>query len=86
MHLKTKRKNVGSKKIYVESTKLKDKKLLEAFQKDLHNITFNRLSPGDANSRPDIFRIFARIKLSISSEGFWLVPYYCLQLAKDVIS
>ena len=36
MHLKP-RKKVKSKKIHVDSTKLKDDKLLEAFQKDLHD-------------------------------------------------
>ena len=38
MHLRNRRKQVNTKKMYVDSTKLKDDKLLEAFQKDLSNI------------------------------------------------
>ncbi|CAF4230155.1 unnamed protein product [Rotaria magnacalcarata] len=37
MHLKSRRKNVNPKKMNVDSTKLKDDKLLEAFQKDLRD-------------------------------------------------
>ena len=37
LHLRSRRKNANSKKINVDSTKLKDDKLLEAFQKDLQN-------------------------------------------------
>ena len=40
-HLKSRRKNVNSKKINVDSAKLKDDKLLEAFQKDLREIFDN---------------------------------------------
>ena len=38
IHTKSRRKHVNSKKINVDSAKLKDDKLLEAFQKDLHDI------------------------------------------------
>ena len=44
MHLRNRRKHVDMKKMNVDSIKLKDDKLLEAFQKDLSNI------PDDARS------------------------------------
>ena len=38
MHLRSRRKHVNTKKMNVDSTKLKDDKLLEPFQKDLSDI------------------------------------------------
>jgi hypothetical protein len=38
MHLKSRRKKINSMRLNVDSTKLKDDKLLEAFQKDLYDI------------------------------------------------
>ena len=40
MHLKSRRKYVNAKKMNVDSTKLKDDKLLETFQKDLSDIIY----------------------------------------------
>ena len=38
MYLRSRRKHVSTKKMNIDSTKLKDDKLLEAFQKDLSGI------------------------------------------------
>ena len=38
LHLRSRRKHVNTKKMNVDSTKLKDDKLLEAFQKDVSDI------------------------------------------------
>jgi hypothetical protein len=58
IHLKSRRKNVTSKKINVDSAKLKDEKLLEAFQKDLHDI-FD-------NAKDDTISIDQRYELFLS--------------------
>jgi hypothetical protein len=58
IHLKSIRKNVNSKKINVDSAKLKDDKLPEAFQKDLHDV-FN-------NAKDDIISIDQRYELFLS--------------------
>ena len=58
IHLKSRRKNVNSKKINVDSAKLKDDKLLEAFQKDLHDI-FD-------NAKDDTISIDQRYELFLS--------------------
>ena len=58
IHLKSRRKYVNSKKINVDSAKLKDDKLLEAFQKDLHDI-FD-------NAKDDTISIDQRYELFLS--------------------
>ena len=58
IHLKSRRKYVNSKKINVDSAKLKYDKLLEAFQKDLHDI-FD-------NAKDDTISIDQRYELFLS--------------------
>ena len=58
LHLRSRRKNANSKKINVDSTKLKDDKLLEAFQKDLQN-TFE-------NTKDDTISIDQKYELFLS--------------------
>lgn len=58
IHLKSRRKNVNMKKINADSAKLKHEKLLDAFQKDLHDI-FD-------NTKDDTINIDQRCELFLS--------------------